>query len=433
MTCSSLPCRETLAEGVEFYSLRDDRFKTARLTAALLLPMKEQTAAAGALLPHLLRSGCEDYPTLTALNGRLGELYGARITADVSRIGEIQALTLTAVSLEDRFAFGGEPVTAECAALMRSLLFDPARENGVFPASAMERERRCLIERIQAEINDKRLYARRRCNQLLCEGDGYAVPLNGTVEEAAALTAEAMTAFWREALRTARVIVICQGSGDHGAVKEAFRQGFAAIDRVPVSLSPAKPPREQEAVRRVTERLDVNQSKLVMGLRAPVTASLSSPEEVAAMRLMNALLGGTPHSLLFQNVREKMSLCYYCASSYDRHKGVFLIDSGVEETDAARAEEAVLEQLDRASRGDFTRDDLESARLSVKNQFLSLSDLPSTLEGWYLGQAATGLPLSSPEQAAAETDAVTAEQTAAAARSLTLQTVFLLAGTPSAL
>lgn len=73
----------------------------------------------------------------------------------------------------------------------------------------------------------KRLYARRRCNQLLCEGDGYAVPLNGTVEEAAALTAEAMTAFWREALRTARVIVICQGSGDHGAVKEAFRQGFA--------------------------------------------------------------------------------------------------------------------------------------------------------------------------------------------------------------
>lgn len=69
------------------------------------------------------------------------------------------------------------------------------------------------------------------------------------------------------------------------------------------------------------------------------------------MRLMNALLGGTPHSLLFQNVREKMSLCYYCASSYDRHKGVFLIDSGVEETDAARAEEAVLEQLDRASRG----------------------------------------------------------------------------------
>ena len=428
MTASSLPRRETLAEGVEFYSLYDDRFKTVRLTAALLLPLREETAAAGALLPHLLRGGCTEYPTLAALNRRLSELYGARISADVSRIGEIQALTLTAVSLEDRFAFGGEPVAAECAGLLCSLLFDPAREEDRFPCASMERERRCLIERIQAEINDKRLYARRRCSQLLCQGEGYAVPLNGTVEAAASLTTEEMTAFWRDALHTARLVILCQGSSGHEAVAEAFRQGFAGADRAPVVLSPAPPPQEQGAIRRVTERLDVNQSKLVMGLRSPVTASLSSPEEVAAMRLMNALLGGTPHSLLFRNVREKMSLCYYCASSYDRHKGAFLIDSGVEEANAPRAEEAIREQLARAAKGDFTPDDLESARLSVKNQFLSLGDLPSTLEGWYLGQAAAGLPLSTPEQAAAEIDAVTAAQAADAARSLTLQTVFLLAG-----
>ena len=428
MTASSLPRRETLAEGVEFYSLHDGRFKTSRLTAALLLPLREETAAAGALLPHLLRGGCTEYPTLAALNRRLSELYGARIIADVSRIGEIQALTLTAVSLEDRFAFGGEAVAAECAGLLRSLIFDPYREKGLFPSADMERERRCLIERIQADINDKRLYARRRCNQLLCQGEGYAVPLNGTVEAAASLTAEEMASFWQEALRTARLVIFCQGGGAHKAVAEAFRQGFAGVVRAPVVLSPARPPQERRTVRRVTEHLEVNQSKLVMGLRAPVTAALSSPDEVAAMRLMNALLGGTPHSLLFRNVREKMSLCYYCASSYDRHKGAFLIDSGVEEANASRTEEAIREQLERAAKGDFTPEDLESARLSVKNQFLSLGDLPSTLEGWYLGQAAAGLPLSAPEQAAAEIDAVTAAQTADAARSLTLQTVFLLAG-----
>ena len=56
-----------------------------------------------------------------------------------------------------------------------------------------------------------------------------------------------------------------------------------------------------------------------------------------AARLMNALLGGTPHSLLFRNVREKLSLCYYCASSYDRLKGLLLIDSGVEEQNAEKA------------------------------------------------------------------------------------------------
>lgn len=298
----------------------------------------------------------------------------------------------------------------------------------------MERERRCLIERIQAEINDKRLYARRRCNQLLCEGDGYAVPLNGTVEEAAALTAEAMTAFWREALRTARVIVICQGSGDHGAVKEAFRQGFAAIDRLPVSLSPAKPPREQEAVRRVTERLDVNQSKLVMGLRAPVTASLSSPGGGGRYAADERFAGRhAPFATVPKRKGKNEPMLLLRLQLRPAQGGLSHRQRRRRNGTRPGRRKPFWNSWIALPAGDFTRDDLESARLSVKNQFLSLSDLPSTLEGWYLGQAATGLPLSSPEQAAAEIDAVTAEQTAAAARSLTLQTVFLLAGTPSAL
>ena len=103
------------------------------------------------------------------------------------------------------------------------------------------------------------------------------------------------------------------------------------------------------------------------------------------MRLMNALLGRTPHSLLFRNVREKLSLCYYCASSFDRHKGVLLVDSGVEEANAVRVAD------------------------------------------WYLGQANRETPLS-PEDAASEIAAVTAEEVARAAESLRPDTVYLLAG-----
>ena len=69
-------------------------------------------------------------------------------------------------------------------------------------------------------------------------------------------------------------------------------------------------------------------------------AGTAEPDgDVAAARLMNALLGGTPHSLLFRNVREKLSLCYYCASSYDRLKGILLVDSGVDGQNAGRAKE----------------------------------------------------------------------------------------------
>lgn len=80
------------------------------------------------------------------------------------------------------------------------MLFDPVLENGLFRAADVELEKRVLIERMEAEINDKRWYARRRCEELLCENEAYAVDRYGTPEAAAALTPESVTAAWKSAL-----------------------------------------------------------------------------------------------------------------------------------------------------------------------------------------------------------------------------------------
>ena len=64
-----------------------------------------------------------------------------------------------------------------------------------------------------------------------------------------------------------------------------------------------------------------------MGFR---TGTATPDEGVPATRLMAALFGGTPNSKLFLNVREKLSLCYYCSASYNSMKGIMLVQSGVE-------------------------------------------------------------------------------------------------------
>lgn len=326
---------EVLAEGVRCLSLPDSRFKTSRLTVALLLPLKKETASAGALLPYLLRRSCAAYPDFTALQRRLNELYGASITAEVARIGEAQALVLTAAAIDDRFALAGEPVAESCAALLRQMLFEPVLENGCFRASDVRTEKRCLIERMEAEINDKRWYARRRCEELLCENEAYAVDRYGSPEAAAALTPESLTGTWRRVLAGARVQLILQGGAAVMHAAGPLREALAGVPgRKPLDC-PTVTAASYPAVRERVERMEVRGSKLVLGFRA----GTAEPDgDVAAARLMNALLGGTPHSLLFRNVREKLSLCYYCASSYDRLKGILLVDSGVDGQNARPGE-----------------------------------------------------------------------------------------------
>ena len=65
-------------------------------------------------------------------------------------------------------------------------------------------------------------------------------------------------------------------------------------------------------------------------------------EELSAMRMMVAILGGTATSKLFLNVREKQSLCYYCGANLDRTKGIVLIDSGVRPDNAEAAKAAIF-------------------------------------------------------------------------------------------
>lgn len=413
----------TLCDGVESLCLPDNRFKTVRLSAVFLLPLREETAAEYALLPFLLRRSCAAYPDLTALNRRLNELYGARIFANVTRVGEAQALILTAVCLKDRYALSGEALTTACAQLLRDMLFAPALEDGLFRPADVEQERRCLVELIQAEINDKRRYARRQCERMLCAGEAYAVSPYGEAGQAMKLTPGTVTEAWKRMLRRAQVRLILQGLEDPGAAEEAFRQQFAALpDRQPEQLTTDTAFVPKDSVRRQTEAMPVEQCKLVMGFRA----GTAEPDGgVAAARLMNALLGGTPHSLLFRHVREEKSLCYYCQSSYDRLKGILLVDSGVEADKIGEAETEILRQLDAVRAGQFSDDDLEAARLSVINQFLEIGDLPSSQMNWYLGQSLLDRQ-TTPEEAADAIRKVTREDVCAAAQRVRPDCVYCL-------
>lgn len=416
------PVTIPLADGARAWHLPDDRFKTSRLTAALLLPLREETASAYAVLPFLLRRGCAAYPDFSAFHRRLDELYGARVNADVTRVGEAQALVLDIVSIDDRYTLSGEEVAARCARLLYQMLFEPALEDGVFPGAALEQEKRCLIELIEAEVNNKRLYARHRCERMVCRGEAYAVSRYGDAARVAALTPWEVTQAWKRMLREARIQLIVQ-SGSKSAA-QAFREGLGRIGgRAPADCRPATAFDPRAEVQRETQRMAVNQAKLVMGYRIGIT----EPDgDVPAARLMNTLLGGTPSSLLFRNVREKQSLCYYCASTYDRIKGVLLVDSGVEESKAAQAEEEIRRQMEALRQGAFSDEDLEAARRALVNQLLSAGDLQSSLASWYMGQSLQE-NAAAPEQAAEAVEAVTRERVTQAAQAMAEDSVYLLA------
>lgn len=416
--------RRSIGEGIDFLPIANHQFKTGLLTVSLHLPLQKEAAAQNAILPQLLTRTCRAYPDMTALNEKLAQLYGARLFDNVGRLGENQVLSIGILFLDDRYALDDTSVSDQCAELLCDLLFDPALEDEKFRAADVEREKRVLTEVIQSEIVDKRTYSKNRCEQIMCEGEAYGVSRYGTVEQVAALTPAQVTKAWRDALENAYVSVSTLGDIKSDALVERMQEAFSRCNRKkPERPAPQIVPAPAK-VKEVAEQLPVQQAKLVLGFRT----SIAEPsDEVMAARVMTALFGGTPTSKLFLNVREKLSLCYYCAARYDRQKGVLLVESGIERPNKEKAQAEILRQLEDLKQGKFTDEELAATILSVQNSFRTVSDSQFGLGNWYESQL-FDRTFQSPEEAAESAGHVTRDQVIAAAKTVTLDTVYLLEG-----
>lgn len=416
--------RKTLCDGVNFTVINDKRFKQNQLSISFLLPLKRETASVNALLPLVLRHGSREYPDLTALNRKLKELYGARIDGATNKRGEMQMITVYCECLGDDYTFGGEQILPECASLLKSIVFDPAFENGVFKSDVVEIEKRNLTDMINSQLNDKRQYATMRLKEEMCKNEAYGVSELGRREDVAKITPQTLLNAWRFMLSNLRAEVFLVGSGEPGNIEQMLTEAFGTLGRTaPADVTTEAVKKPQEA-RTIVERLPVAQAKLVMGLRA----GLAAPENTDAMQLACAILGGTPQSKLFLNVREKMSLCYYCLAYFEKYKGLVFIDSGIEEQNYDKARTEILHQLSDLKEGSFTDDEVRFAKLSLQNTFTQVNDSIDAMTIYYLGQAISGT-MRTPEQAAVDIMKVTREDIVKAAGGIELDTVFLLAGT----
>ena len=416
------PIPQQMGHDMTLLRLPEHHYRTDRLTGVLAVPISAETAAEYAVLPSLLTRSCAAYPTITALNQRLNQLYGATLQSTTMRVGGWQVLTFTVSYLNKKYTLDGSDLTGDCTDLLMELLFNPALENGTFPADVFAQEQRCLLERLQGEMNNKRTFARQRCEELLCPDHPFSLNPYGTEATINALTSDAAEAARQRLLSEATIHWLYQGEENTDALIQKLESRFATLPyRRPASLQVDNSFAMKES--QLTERMALKQAKLVLGFRIAINEPNA---DVDAALLMNTLWGGCVTSLLFTHVREEQSLCYYCASLYDRFQSTILVDSGVEESDAQKAKDEILKQLEAIRQGNFSDEELEAARRALIQRYTSAGDNPDALEAYYLSQTIYD-NYTTPDEKRSRILAVTKEDVCRAARLTHFDSTYLLA------
>lgn len=416
--------REEIQEGIYFSSISDARFKTNRIALNLVVPLAEETAAANALLSYLMRKSTAQYPDFTQFSRYLTGLYGAYADSSVDKMGDSQVITFSVGAIDDRYTLEGEPITQQLCQVLCDMVLHPALVDGVFPEQEVALEKNALCDAIRAEINDKRAYAVNHASALMCQGEPYGIGRYGTVEQVMSFTPQQLADAYTQLLETARIEAVFAGSGCPDTAKEMIAKAFSGQKRRYAGAPKTLPHQPLNQVMEETETMDVNQSKMVLGFSTGLGAD---SQWIPALRVMTAIFGGTPMSKLFLNVREKMSLCYYCAARPDRTKGIVRVDCGVENVNIEKAKGEILNQLEEMKKGNISDQEISDAVMSLVNSYKTLNDSNYAISGHYLGEILTNT-IRTPEEEAQLVRAVTKEQIVEIANQLKLDICYVLTG-----
>ena len=415
----------TIADGITFRSVRETRFKNACISVHFLIPLRREYATVNVVMLSLLQRSCSKYPEYTELGRELAMLYGTGVGIGVSNLGNCQMLTIEMSMTDDRFIPDGECISVKCAELLSELIFRPSfsDDGSLFRDDDIEVILRETEERILSRINDKAEYAMFRCSEIMCEGEPCGIAAGGYLEDLPGITHETLADAWHRMLSMSAVNIIMVGGASHEPVERIFAREFAAIDRSKAELPAPPEMKHTDKVREVTERMEVQQSKMIIGMRLPI---IEPDDRTMAARLMSMLYGGGTTSLLFNQVREKLSLCYYCSSSYTRSNGLLYVTSGIEEANYSKAVEEIKRQLKIIAENEFTDDEFNASKLFAVSAFAKINDSIDSIERWYALQFLAGC-VRTPEQAAERMQAVTREQVAQCAALAEIDTIYLLA------
>lgn len=142
-----------------------------------------------------------------------------------------------------------------------------------------------------------------------------------------------------------------------------------------------------EKIRYVIEEMEVNQGKIVFGIRINVDVIF---EDYYKFLMFNGILGIFLKLKFFENVCEKVFLCYYVFLKIDRFKFVMIISFGIEIENYEKVLNLILQQIEDIKNGKIDNIEYESVINYYKIVLMVIYDSLRDFLSFYLNQVLVG-------------------------------------------
>ena len=372
-----------IGKNVKLTLIPESKFKTNLISVYIQRKLDRNEVTKNALLPGILKSGCNKYKTLGQLTDREEELYGSYLHAGASKRGESQVLGFSILSVNEKYL--DEKILGQCIEFLNEIINNPLVIDGGFNEEYLNIEKEILKDSIMSIINDKGNYAMKRTNEIMFEGEPYSINGKGYIEDLDTIDRVSLYEHYKEVLKTSPIEIMIEGEFEESEVVELIKEKFQFDRGNIIDIPKEEYYKEVDEVKEVKENMDIAQGKLVMGYRCSV--DYLDEEKYYSLLLGSRILGGGADSKLFINVREKESLCYTIYSTIQKSKSTMMVCSGIEAQNYEKTVNLVKEQVQKLKDGDITESEISNAKIAFINSLNSLNDEIGRISDFYFSQS----------------------------------------------
>ena len=325
------------------------KFKTNVYALYLTIPLTKENVTYNALIPTVLKRGCEKYNNQLEISKKLEEMYDATFGIGITKVGNNEVLKFYLESLNNNYLPKNEDLSKTSIEMLLNIVMKPYLVNEKFDDDYVEQEKENLKKVIESRKDNKDTYATNRLLEEMFKEEPYGLYKFGNIDEIDNITSEKLYEKYKELIKNSEKYLYIVGDVENLNI-ESYN-----IDEKEITISKEFPVKVSEKENIVKEQMDVTQGKLVIGLNTP-----NNKQEVIA--LYNTILGKGANSKLFLNVREKEGLAYSAGSTYLKRNNAIIISTGIEVSKYNKAVEVIKKQLKDMKDGNITEKEMKDAK-----------------------------------------------------------------------
>ena len=409
--------------GYDLHLIPTNKFKNITISLKLQNTLDDKTVAKRTLLSFMLTTGTEKYPSTQELSIYLESMYGMKLGANVVTKGKSHIININSICINQEYLPYKEDLIQRQIQLLNDIFFKPNASKTVFDQTMFERKKKELVERLINNQDDKFYYSLEKMFEYMGKGTCLGISSHGNIEDIKKIENEELFSYFKECIKNDQKHIYVVGNVDESIV-HVFENYLSFEKNNLIFESVYSFEKNRKDLLEIIEKQDVTQAKLNMGYRISVNYN---HQNHYAFVVFNAIFGGMSQSKLFKVVREKNSLCYYISSSYDAFNGVMVITAGIEGKDYHQTVQLIKEQLKEMQDGCFDQDDIDTAKLMIKNSMKKTNDEPLSQVAVQYNRDITGKKETN-EQYLEKIENVTYQDIVDVCQNIELDTIFLLKG-----